>query len=71
MTEYQQGADRRESVAEFTKGNWLKALLDALQEPERSQFEAEYRRLVLDAYPKRHAGKTLFPFKRLFIVAQS
>ena len=69
-TEYQQVLTGENPVAEFTKGSWLKSLLDALQEPERSQFEAEYRRLVLDAYPKRHASKTLFPFKRLFIVAQ-
>jgi trans-aconitate 2-methyltransferase len=69
-TEYQQVLTGDNPVAEFTKGSWLKSLLDALHEPERSQFEAEYRRLVLDAYPKRHGGETLFPFKRLFIVAQ-
>jgi trans-aconitate 2-methyltransferase len=69
-TEYQQVLTGENPVAEFTKGSWLKSLLDALQEPERGQFEAEYRRLVLEAYPKRHAAKTLFPFKRLFIVAQ-
>ncbi len=69
-TEYQQVLSGENPVAEFTKGSWLKSLLDALQEPERSQFEAEYRRLVLAAYPKRHEGKTLFPFKRLFILAQ-
>ncbi len=70
-TEYQQVLTGENPVVEFTKGSWLKSLLDALQEPERSQFEGEYRRLVLDAYPKHHAGKTLFPFKRLFIVAQT
>ena len=69
-TEYQQVLTGENPVAEFTKGSWLKSLLDALQEPERGLFEAEYRRLVLAAYPKRHAGKTLFPFKRLYIVAQ-
>lgn len=69
-TEYQQVLTGKNPVAEFTKGSWLKSLLDALQEPERSRFEAEYRRLVLAAYPKRHGGKTLFPMKRLFIVAQ-
>ncbi len=69
-TEYQQVMSGENPVAEFTKGSALKYLLDALEEPERGGFEAEYRRLVLEAYPKRHAGKTLFPFKRLFIVAQ-
>ena len=56
-------------VAEFTKGSWLKPLLDALEEPERSGFEAAYRRHVLAAYPPREDGTTLFPFNRLFIVA--
>jgi trans-aconitate 2-methyltransferase len=56
-------------VAEFTKGSWLKPLLDALDEPQRSAFEADYRGRVLAAYPPRADGTTLFPFTRLFIVA--
>ncbi len=38
-------------------------------EPERSQFEAAYTKLVDAAYPRRPDGKTLFPFRRLFIIA--
>jgi trans-aconitate 2-methyltransferase len=44
-------------------------LLGALDEPERSRFEACYTALVDPAYPRRSDGKTLFPFRRMFIIA--
>jgi len=68
-TRYVQVLRGENPVAEFTKGSWLKPLLDALEEPQRSAFEAEYRRLVQEAYPPRADGTTLFPFNRMFIVA--
>ena len=57
-------------VAEFTKGTWLKQFLDRLELPERDEFEAAYRVRVRDAYPREADGRTLFPMRRLFIVAQ-
>src|SRR6266481_1049516 len=58
------------SMAEAARrGTWLKPLLDALAEPERSGFEAAYAALVARAYPRRADGRTLFPFRRLFIIA--
>ncbi len=57
-------------VAEFVKGSWLTQFLDALEGAERSAFEAAYRERVRPAYPPGLDGKTLFPFRRLFIVAQ-
>jgi trans-aconitate 2-methyltransferase len=69
-TEYWQVLVGDDAVAEWTKGTWLKPLLDALEEPARSQFEQEYRRLLAMAYPQRADGTTLFPFKRLFMVVQ-
>jgi len=68
-TEYQQVLSGKNPVAEFTRGTWLKALLDALQEPLRTQFWEDYRARVLRAYPPKADGHTLFPFRRLFIVA--
>ncbi|HKI99536.1 MAG TPA: methyltransferase domain-containing protein [bacterium] len=68
-TRYLQVLSGENPVAEFTKGSWLKPLLDALEEPERSAFEADYRRRIAQAYPRREDGTTLFPFQRLFIVA--
>ena len=69
-TEYQQVLEGENPVKEWTKGTWLTPLLDALAEPERSEFEAAYGALVARAYPPRGDGRTLFPFRRLFIVAK-
>ncbi len=56
-------------VADWTKGAWMSPLLAVLDEPERSEFEAEYRRRVALAYPKEPDGTTLVPFRRLVLVA--
>jgi trans-aconitate 2-methyltransferase len=69
-TEYLHVLEGKDAVKEWTKGSWLKHFLDALAEPERSEFEAEYARRVGAAYPMRSDGKTLFPFRRLFIVLE-
>jgi trans-aconitate 2-methyltransferase len=68
-TEYLQVLEGEHPVKEWTKGTWLKPLLDALDEPQRSGFEAAYAELVARAYPRRADGRTLLPFRRLFIVA--
>ena len=68
-TEYLQVLDGEHAVKEYTKSTWLSPLLAALDEPERSQFEAAYTEMVDAAYPRRPDGKTLFPFRRLFIIA--
>jgi trans-aconitate 2-methyltransferase len=70
-TEYLQVLEGDQPVKEWTKGTWLRPLLDALEEPERSRFEARYAELVGRAYPRRPDGRTLLPFRRLFIVASA
>ncbi len=70
-TEYLQILEGADPVKEWTKGTWLRPLLDALEEPERSRFEAAYAALVARAYPPQADGRTLFPFRRLFIVARA
>ena len=70
-TEYLQVLEGDHPVKEWTKGTWLRPLLDALHEPERSRFEGCYAELVGHAYPRRPDGRTLFPFRRLFIVAKA
>lgn len=70
-TEYLQILDGEHPVKEWTKGTWLKPFLDALEEPDRSSFEARYAELLAPAYPRRADGRTLFPFRRLFIVAKA
>ncbi|HEV8441015.1 MAG TPA: methyltransferase domain-containing protein [Methylomirabilota bacterium] len=70
-TEYMQALEGDNPIKEWTKGTWLRPLLDALEEPARSRFESRYGELVARAYPRRADGRTLFPFRRLFIVARS
>ena len=69
-SEYLQLLEGENPVAEYVKGSWLKPFLDALEEPDRGAFESAYRDRVLAAYPPRADGRTLFPFRRLFIVAR-
>jgi trans-aconitate 2-methyltransferase len=68
-TEYLQVLDGENPVKEWTKGTWLTPLLAALDEPERSAFETAYGERVAAAYPPRGDGKTLFPFRRMFLIA--
>ena len=57
-------------VKEWTKGTWLTRYLDVLAGDEKTAFEAAYGERVARAYPRNSAGQTLFPFRRLFMVAQ-
>ena len=68
-TEYLQVLEGQDPVKEWIKGSWLAQFLEALDEPQRSEFEATYARLAAEAYPRRADGKTLLPFRRLFVVA--
>jgi len=69
-TEYLQVLAGEDPVAEYTKGTWLKQFLDRLDGPEQAAFEADYRKRVAAWYPPQADGRTLFPFRRLFIVAR-
>jgi trans-aconitate 2-methyltransferase len=69
-TVYEQALTGDNPVADFVKGSWLKTFLDALDDAERAEFETAYRARVARAYPPRPDGTTLFPFRRLFIVAR-
>jgi trans-aconitate 2-methyltransferase len=68
-TEYLQVLEGENPVKEWTKGTWLSPLLAVLEEPERSRFEAGYAERVASWYPPRADGKTLFPFRRMFLIA--
>jgi trans-aconitate 2-methyltransferase len=68
-TEYLQILEGTDPVKEWTKGTWLKQFLDLLDEPQRSEFENDYAARLRRAYPPLPDGKTLFPFRRLFLMA--
>ncbi|KJC50479.1 trans-aconitate methyltransferase [Bradyrhizobium sp. LTSP885] len=69
-TEYLHVLEGDNAVAEWTRGSVLKPFLDALAPDQRSEFFEEYAGRVNLVYPKQSDGRTLFPFRRLFLVAQ-
>ena len=56
-------------VAAWTKGTWLGPFLAALDGAEQREFLAAYEEELASAYPLLPDGGVLFPFRRLFIVA--
>lgn len=68
-TEYLHPLNGEAPVVQWTTGTALKPLLDVLDEPNREAFLADYGRRMAAAYPRRPDGTTLFPFRRLFLVA--
>jgi len=69
QTEYFHALQGPDPVKEWTKGTWLKPILDALDVGDRALFEAQYAQRLRLAYPELPSGVTLFPFKRLFLIA--
>jgi len=68
-TEYLQVLEGEDPVLAWTRGTALRPVQAALHAEELAAFEAEYKERLRTAYPKRSDGRTLFPFRRLFIVA--
>ena len=56
-------------VLEWVRGTGLRPVLDALDEEQRGRFEREYAALLREAYPPT-SGRTLFPFRRIFVVGR-
>jgi len=61
--------DGEHPVAAWTKGTWLVPFLAALGDSDRAVFLRDYMDRLAVAYPPRGDGRTLFSFRRLFIVA--
>jgi trans-aconitate 2-methyltransferase len=56
-------------VLAWTKGTALRPTLAALGAPEREEFLGEYAAALRAAYPPQASG-TVYPFRRVFVVAQ-
>jgi trans-aconitate 2-methyltransferase len=69
-TEYLQVLTGEDAVLEWVRGTALRPVLDALPADDRAAFTAAYGAKLRQAYPRRGDGKTLFPFRRLFLVAR-
>ena len=68
-TTYVQTLTGVDPVLEWVRGSVLAPVVSAMNEPERSSFEAALAEQYRLAYPPEEDGATLFPFSRLFIVA--
>jgi trans-aconitate 2-methyltransferase len=69
---YLQVLEGENPVVEWTTSTALRPFLDALEdESERAEFVGSYSDRIARAYPARHDGKTVFPFRRIFMIAQT
>ncbi|MBS0547191.1 MAG: methyltransferase domain-containing protein [Proteobacteria bacterium] len=69
-TIYQQVLTGQDPVAQYTSSTGLRPFLEALTPDEGKAFYETYAAMIAKAYPTRSDGITLFPFRRLFIVAR-
>jgi trans-aconitate 2-methyltransferase len=70
-TEYQHVLANVEAIVEWMRGTGLRPYLEALPtDEERGRFEQRLLAALREVYPPRIDGRILFPFKRLFILAQ-
>ena len=67
--EYLQVLEGDDPVLEWVKATGLRPILNDLNDDERARYLAEYARRLRAAYPTRPNGRTLYPFRRLFVVA--
>jgi trans-aconitate 2-methyltransferase len=73
-TEYLQHLPRRQDgehpVLAWMRGTALLPFLSVLDDAQRVAFADDLAMRLRDAYPPRHDGSVLFPFRRLFVVAR-
>jgi trans-aconitate 2-methyltransferase len=67
--DYLQALSGEDAVLQWVSGTALRPLLAALDEDWREAFTSDYAARLREAYPREGDGTTLFPFRRLFILA--
>jgi trans-aconitate 2-methyltransferase len=70
QTEYLHVLEGADPVLSWTRGTVLRPVMQALDAAQYAAFETAYTASLRAAYPRRPDGRTLFPFRRLFIVAR-
>ena len=58
-------------MLEWITGTALTPVKSRLTEPQWQQFRQELIPMLDAAYPARPDGRTFFPFRRIFVVAQT
>lgn len=69
-TTYHQVLEGDDPVFEWISGSILRPVIAGLPEEQLAAFSVDCRRRLRAAYPPMADGRTIFPFRRLFIVAQ-
>lgn len=69
-TTYLHALHGQDPIVDWTMGTTLRPYLDALPDPEKKPFLDAWRARLARDYPRRADGVTLFPFKRLFMIAR-
>ncbi|MBI3513860.1 MAG: methyltransferase domain-containing protein [Proteobacteria bacterium] len=68
--EYLQALEGDNAVLNWVLGSIARPVVDRLPAGQQSEFLKLYGERLAAAYPRRPDGRTLLPFRRLFIVAQ-
>lgn len=68
--EYLQVLEGENAVLNWVLGSIARPVVDRLPPDQQKAFLALYGERLAAAYPRRSDGRTLLPFRRLFIVAQ-
>jgi trans-aconitate 2-methyltransferase len=69
-TTYHQVMSGQDPVLEWVRGTALRPYLAALDERQAAAFTDTYAAALREAYPALASGETLFPFRRLFVLAR-
>jgi len=67
QTTYFHVLDGEDPILEWVRGSTLRPVLERLPSDDHDEFLCEYGELLRKAYPA-HNGKTVFPFKRTYVV---
>ena len=57
-------------VLDWISGTALRPVIDRLSEEAWQQFRQQLIPILDETYPRRPDGRTFFPFRRIFVVAQ-
>ena len=68
-TEYLHRLEGKDAVLEWVRATGLRPVLSGLDGVDLERFIEVYRERLRAAYPRRADGYTVYPFRRLFLVA--
>ena len=71
QTIYNHFLEGENPVVEWTKGSALRPFLEKLDEKMKPLFLKQYIKRIQQNYKKEYNGKTILPFKRIFLIAKN